>query len=301
LFLSSVGKKSEAEGTIVYHRVEGGIVYSFLDDAQFPEKIQGYSRIASIADYAFFLLPKLGKISSPDGEIAVLLDSFGLRGSFVALDEEPPTGLEVLFKGTALESYAVERRSSKSSIIDLAKVGVSRSAPSSSALVYLDRAFSVKGVGVVALGFVLAGKVSLHDELRLAPHPQDLRAEVRGIQVNDVDQEEVGSGIRVGLSLKGVEVKDLAKVSWLDDGSLQLADSLDIDFKQSKFYKQPLEGKALHLQLPGEIRNCKVSTSSGGLRAELSDRVPVWPGMRVSIIDLNGKTLRVAGGGQVRA
>jgi len=297
--LGSIAKKSEAEGTVVYHRVDAGVVNSFLDDSQYPERIQGYSRIASISDYAYYVLPRFGKIAQPDGEIAVLVDSFSLRGSMIALDEEPPPGLAGLFKGTGLEAYPVERRSTKSSVLDLSGVGVARNAPASGTLVYLDRTFSVKGVGVVALGFVLAGMVSLHDELRLVPNPEGKRAEVRGIQVNDVDQEEVGSGIRVGLSLKGVELKDLAKVSWLDDGSLQMRESLDVEFAQSRFYKQPVAGRDLHIQLPGELLTCKLASSGAGLRADLPEQVPVWPGMRVSIIDLNGKGLRVAGGGKV--
>ena len=77
----------------------------------------------------------------------------------------------------------------------------------------------MKGVGVVVLGFVLGGKVSVHDQLRLMPSADGKKAEVRGIQVSDEDQETVGRGLRVGLSLKGVELKDLDKVSWMDDGS----------------------------------------------------------------------------------
>jgi hypothetical protein len=47
--LGPLTKRSEAEGIVVHRRVESGMNYSFLDDAHFPEKVQGYSRIASIA------------------------------------------------------------------------------------------------------------------------------------------------------------------------------------------------------------------------------------------------------------
>jgi len=39
----------------------------------------------------------------------------------------------------------------------------------------------------------------------------------------------------------------------------------------------------------------------GLVTATLPSGAPVWEGMRVSAIDLNGKNLRVAGGGQCRA
>ena len=38
---------------------------------------------------------------------------------------------------------------------------------------------------------------------------------MKGIQVNDEDYEQRGAGIRVGLSLKGVDSKELDKASWL--------------------------------------------------------------------------------------
>ncbi len=296
-FLGSVAKKSEAEGITVYHRVENGIHYSFLDDAQFPEKLQGYSRIASMCDFAYYILPKFGKITPPDGELAVLLDSFGLEGSLLAIDEEVPPALVNLFKGTSLEYYSTETRSSQSSVINLPSIENGKNSPNSGTLVYVDRAFSVKGVGVVVLGFVLSGKLSIHDELRLIPSQGSKKAEVRGIQVSDVDQESVERGIRIGLSLKGVELKDLTKVAWMDDGTFQLQDTVSIEYTQSKFYKQPVDERDLHLQLPGELLTCKLTSNGGKISASLPAQVPVWQGMRVGVIDLNAKSLRVTGGG----
>jgi selenocysteine-specific translation elongation factor len=304
--LGAVAKRSEAEGIIVYRKVESGISLSFLDDPNFPERVQGYARIASIADHALYILPKYGKIAAPDGELAVIIDSFRLDGAILSVDEEPPSGIGSYFKGTRLESFAAQSRSSSSSVIDSALVGTGSNAPPKGALVYVDRAFSVKGVGVVVLGFVLAGSVSVHDELRLVPHADGKTAEVRGIQVSDEDQESVGRGLRVGLSLKGVELKDLDKVAWLDDGSLQLSNSLSFSFAQSRFYKQSLDGRGdLHLQLPGESFLCKLKMEGSG-RASASlpttttmTGVPVWEGMKVALLDLNGKGLRVAGGGVV--
>ena len=124
---------------------------------------------------------------------------------------------------------------------------------------------------------------------------------MRGIQVSDEDQESVGRGLRVGLSLKGVELKDLDKVSWMDDGSFQVTEGVSFEYKQSRFYKQGVDGRDMHLQLPGEILTCKVkgggAPGNGSVTALLPSAAPVWEGMRVALVDLNGKGLRVAGGG----
>ncbi len=101
----------------------------------------------------------------------------------------------------------------------------------------------------------------------------------------------------MGLSLKGVELKDLSKVAWMDDGTFQLQDTLSFEYSQSKFYKQPVESRDLHLQLPGEMLTCKLTGSDGKVSASLPVQVPVWQGMRVGVVDLNATSLRVTGGG----
>ncbi len=70
-FLASIGKKSETEGIVVYQRNDAGRKFSLLDDTSFPDKIQGYSRIATIADHAVYLFPNEGtgdSMKSRNGE-----------------------------------------------------------------------------------------------------------------------------------------------------------------------------------------------------------------------------------------
>jgi len=295
--LSSLGKKSEAEGTIIYHRTESGRKISLLDDPQFPQRIQGYAMIASIADHALFLFPKTGKLGVADGELAVLLGSFSLAGTIEVVDgaTSPEAAVSAL-KGTIVGGYRVEPRNLSSSVLDAGRFAPKEGAPQGT-LVYVDRVFTVKGVGTVALGFVLSGKVSVHDKLRPIPGREGLRADVKGIQINDEDFESAGRGIRVGLSLRGVEPADLEKTHWLDDGSFRTSDTLNLEFAKSQFYKQPVAGRELHLQLPGEMMPVTIGSGSEDvLTAKLQEGVPAWDGMRTSLIDLNAKSLRIAGG-----
>ncbi len=296
-FEASVAKKSEAEGMAVFSRTEGGRRCSFLDTADYPERVQGYARIASIADHALYFFPGSGRLAAPDGELAILIGAFGLRGTIELLDGAvSPAAAVAALKGTSVAGFRQEERLSGSSAIDLGAVVPRDDFPGGRTLVYIDRAFSVKGVGTVALGFVLSGAVSIHDQLRPVPGPPDLRADVKGIQVNDVDFESAGRGIRVGLSLRGVEPKDLERSHWLDDGSLALSDSLPFEFTKSPFYRQPVAPKDLHVQLPGEMVPAKLTAEGDGLSAKFPWQVPAWAGMRGAVIDLNGGALRVAGG-----
>jgi selenocysteine-specific translation elongation factor len=305
-FLSSIGKKSETEGIIVYQRNEGGKKYSLLDDATYPDKIQGYARIASICDYSLYQFPQDGRLTPSDGELAVLMDAFGLDGSIELIDSSLPDPGQILktaFKGLKVGSYNVDQRDSKSSVIDLSAISPRKNYPDGATIIYVDRAFNVKGVGLVVLGFVLAGTVSIHDKLRIVPGESGKLAEVKGIQVSDEDQQSSGRGIRVGLSLKNVELKDLAKVSWMDDGSLKTSSEVEFEFRQSVYYKQPTVDRDLHLEASGEQLVAKIlqGSSSNSRIAKLSSPIPVWSGMPVCLLDLNSKPLRVAGGGSVRA
>ena len=297
-FEGSVAKKSEAEGMIVYTRVEGGRRISFLDTSDFPERIQGYSRVASIVDHSLYFFPSSGRLAAPDGELAVLLGAFGLEGTIELTQGAPsPEVARAMLKGTPAAAYRPVILDPRSSAIDLSHASPRPDFPRDSALIYVDRVFSVKGVGTVALGFVLSGRVSVHDQLRPIPGTADLRADVKGIQVSDVDFDSAGRGIRVGLSLRGVEPKDLEKSHWLDDGTLQLSNSPTFGVAKSPYYKQEIPSRDLHVQLPGEMVPARITDSGGGsVTAQLPWQVPVWEGMRGAVIDLNAGSLRVAGG-----
>ena len=297
-FEGAVAKKSEAEGMIVYTRVEGGRRYSLLDTSDYPDRVQGYSRVASIADHALYFFPSTGKLTAPDGELAVLLGAFGLQGDLELTDATlTPAAASAALKGTPAAGYRPEVRDPRDSAIDLSQALPRADFPKGRTLIYVDRVFTVKGVGTVALGFVLSGSVSIHDQLRPIPGPSDLRADVKGIQVNDVDFDSAGRGIRVGLSLRGVEPRDLEKSHWLDDGTFQLSSAPAFELAKSPFYRQEVASRDLHVQLPGEMVPARMAASGGSaVSAQLPWQVPVWEGMRAAVVDLNGGPLRIAGG-----
>jgi selenocysteine-specific translation elongation factor len=297
-FESSVAKKSEAEGMTIFTRTEAGRRYSLLDTSDYPERIQGYASIASMVDHALYFFPRSGKLSPRDGELAVLLGSFGLRGTIELLGGAVmPEQAKGIFKGTALESYAIDERRPDSSAVDFSRASAREDFPGKGTLVYVDRVFTVKGVGTVALGFVLSGNLTIHDQLRPIPGPSELRADVKGIQINDVDFDSAGRGIRVGLSLRGVEPRDLERSHWLDDGSFELSDAPTFEVARSPFYKQELESRDLHLQLPGEMTPANLAAGANGkMISKLPWQVPTWEGMRAAVIDLNAGNLRIAGG-----
>ena len=74
---------------------------------------------------------------------------------------------------------------------------------------YVDRAFTLRGIGTVATGTLWSGSIGAGDRLRLEPAGRDVR--VRSVQVHDVALERAAAGQRVAVSLPGVERADVRR------------------------------------------------------------------------------------------
>jgi len=71
----------------------------------------------------------------------------------------------------------------------------------------IDRVFSMKGFGTVVTGTLVSGRVSVDDELLIAPG--DRRVKVRGVQVHGEKRAHAIAGQRAAINLAGVEVDEV--------------------------------------------------------------------------------------------
>ena len=74
---------------------------------------------------------------------------------------------------------------------------------------YVDRIFTLRGIGTVVTGTLWSGSISAGDELRVEPRGLDVR--VRSVQVHDRPVEVAEAGQRVAVSLPGVQRDELAR------------------------------------------------------------------------------------------
>jgi selenocysteine-specific elongation factor len=74
---------------------------------------------------------------------------------------------------------------------------------------YVDRAFTLHGIGTVATGTLWSGSIGEGDELRVEPGGRTVR--VRSVQVHDRPVERAESGQRVAVALPGVERRELRR------------------------------------------------------------------------------------------
>src|SRR4029450_7356211 len=87
----------------------------------------------------------------------------------------------------------------------------------------VDRAFVMRGHGVVVTGTALAGTVAVGDSLRLLPRGPTAR--VRGLEVHGSPVPRAGRGQRVALNLAGVERDQVGRGDVVCDPRIERATS----------------------------------------------------------------------------
>jgi selenocysteine-specific elongation factor len=96
---------------------------------------------------------------------------------------------------------------------------------------YVDRAFTLRGIGTVVTGTLWSGSVGEGDELRAEPAGIDVR--VRSVQVHDEPVERAEAGQRVALALPGIERSALRRGDALvEPGSYPLSYRLDVELAE---------------------------------------------------------------------
>jgi selenocysteine-specific elongation factor len=91
----------------------------------------------------------------------------------------------------------------------LARLPVAERDPSGAPRLYVDRVFTLQGVGTVATGTMWSGTITAGDVLRAEPSGRTVR--VRSVQVHDTPVERAQAGQRVAVNLPAVERRALAR------------------------------------------------------------------------------------------
>jgi selenocysteine-specific elongation factor len=113
----------------------------------------------------------------------------------------------------------------------------------------LDRAFNIKGTGLVVTGTIASGSVQTGDSLRLL---DGRRGRVRGLRVHDGDAESAIAGQRCAINLAGnLTAAEINRGTWLlGEDSVAPSQRLDVEFSLVSSAPFPLKHLApvkLHL------------------------------------------------------
>ena len=96
---------------------------------------------------------------------------------------------------------------------------------------YVDRVFSLRGIGTVATGTLWSGRIAAGDILSAEPGAREVR--VRSVQVHDREVDVAEAGQRVAVALPGVERKDLARGDALiEPKAYDISYRLDVELEE---------------------------------------------------------------------
>ena len=158
------------------------------------------------------------------------------------------------------------------------------------ARLYVDRVFSLRGIGTVATGTLWSGTVGEGDVLRAEPSGRDVR--VRSVQVHDRPVERAEPGQRVALALPGVERRELRRGDALvAPGSRRPSYRLDIALEELA----PIaDGARLYVHHGTAAVPARVVKAAGFAQLRLAAPVVAARGDRVVLRDVT-----TVGGGTV--
>ena len=285
------GKKGTSTDLTLYDRKESEKIYTWVTPNGFPEKIQPLFQAIALAEYVIFHVSALDKFT---GEQILALDALGKKEGILShsydVDE---SRLDLMIKGTVIEGYKkVEQDKIKE---ELANFSTAKKDDGSTSIV-IDHSFDVKGVGTVALGKVISGKITQYD--KILHYPSEIEAMVKSIQMHDDDVKESIFPGRVGLSLKNIKHDEITRGDILsNDTAIKTVTEITIDFKQNQFFKETLSENQMCLVNIGlQIKAAKFASISP-LKLVFEKPVIIIPGDVCVLLKPESNSIRIIGSG----
>ncbi|MAT85965.1 MAG: hypothetical protein CMA25_03275 [Euryarchaeota archaeon] len=221
---SEIAKSTETRDVQTYvHKEMNGDeqnILSIIRPVKYPDKLRPLLSALSVAEIGLIEIEALDRYF---GEILIAFASSGIsKGQYVI---NPPNGewidpeqVKMMFEQVGLNQWresdrdGIILREEFYSMLDDIKPQLIELSQQPLAIT-VDQYFQVKGIGLVAIGYVQSGKVSVHD--RLSVFPSGGSAEVKSLQVMDMDVNQSFSGDRVGLALRNGNASDFSNGSIL--------------------------------------------------------------------------------------
>ncbi|MBY8987574.1 MAG: GTP-binding protein [Candidatus Lokiarchaeota archaeon] len=119
-----------------------------------------------------------------------------------------------------------------------------------SLIIPIDHHFSIKGRGAVITGTILQGKLNLNQDIDVIP--VNTSGRVKSIQIFHQNVNEAKAGDRVGVNIKGIDIKRVYRGCYATDNkkAFDLCDLIDIQVKQNKLFKHKTQfGTQVHVTI----------------------------------------------------
>ena len=160
---------------------------------------------------------------------------------------------------------------------------------------WIDRSFSIAGIGTVVTGTLLGGSISVGDDLEIWPGGE--LARVRGLESHETSRVEVGPDERVALNLAGVSKDQVGRGSLVGrPQTVDLSDRFLVSLRVAR-YRQEVDGNDDWLFYLGTlVMSARLDPIEGSIALLRTERpVPISVGDRFILRD-TGRNLVASGG-----
>ena len=214
----SIAKAADQRDVHTYVNKESGPdgtrILSLIRPAKYPERLPPFLNALSTSHAGII---EVTAVDASLGEVLVAFASAGITRGLAVVN--PPDGawvdedqVKMLFKQAGLGSWTFENndgvhlRERMYALMDEIQEVLEANA-NAPLVLPVDQYFNVKGIGLVAIGYVQSGKVNVHDEVLLLP--ANGTGNAKSLQVMDDDVDVASAGDRVGLALRNAKEEHL--------------------------------------------------------------------------------------------
>ncbi|MBN1160097.1 MAG: hypothetical protein JXA43_02565 [Candidatus Diapherotrites archaeon] len=289
-----LGEKGTVSDLELYNKLKDPKTYTFVAPRNYPEKIIPTIEAIALGDIAILYAKE---INAELGELILALDSSDKKLGILILGNELTADMILpLIKGTVVEKYAICKDDSSEIMAKIDEI--EPNLPESPKIIVIDHFFNVKGIGTVILGMVKSGHIRILDKMEILP--DKIETMVRSIQMHDRDFKEAPVGARVGLALKGVDVKQLSRAQIITDGKdIKVTNEIKLDFTKYPFYKKELnENETYHMYVGLQGNPVRLIKKEGNILTFKSEKNFALYEKNIILVNLNEKGLRIIGKGK---
>ena len=279
-------------------------IISLLRPLKHPEKIRPLLSVLNVAKIGII---EISKVDAALGEICVSFGCANINEGLVIINPQDgewvdPDQVRIILEQSGLKNWQLfEQLPDEHNIREkLFSFMDNIENQKSSLILPVDQFFNVKGVGLVAIGYVQSGSVSKHDSIQVLP--ADENGIVRSLQVMDDDVDIAVSGDRVGLAIRNLREEALHRGCMIvhnDSNVLNKNISSTFTLNKAPFQKRVLQiGDVIHAAVDmqfivGRIKNIEDSKLTGDWE------IPLWTRKKFSppiiITQLDAGPMRIIG------
>ena len=302
-----LGKKGDVRDieSYVHKETHGGDVriLSLLRPLRHPERLRPLLSVLNVAKAGIV------EITAVDAALGEVLVAFGAaeihHGHAIISPEEggwiDAEQVKMILDQAGLQSWTLhESVPDEHNLRDSLLSNVPEGEQEAPLVIPIDQHFNVKGVGLVAIGYVQAGAISKHDEILVLPANE--KGIARSLQVMDDDVEQSIVGDRVGVAIRNLREEALHRGCILthpEANAMTRHDRSIFTLQRAPFQKREFsEGDVVHAAVDLQFQVGRIQTIDAGLITVIWEQ-PLWVQNReaapVMIAQLDAGNMRIMG------